>query len=255
MACPSQTRRPRLRRLFLEALDGAFGSDRPFTSNWLAALVEVSPKYIEFKDDRSHDFFFVDNLSRLNRVLWKALEPSNSYERFGLFAKVAEGAKDLVLLSDFFRMRVGDVNPDGAKRERDEAYFGTRTPRLQDILVKRVRSVARKGTFWKQSDPGRLLWFWWGADFGSEVHSFTDNAMNTKKGLRALFEVLVSTVISTSGNYEHVSRKQWSKVVDIEELARRAKTLLEQLPESDADYLRAKRFLTALERGEKDPFS
>ncbi len=119
--------RPRLRRLFLEALDGAFGSDRPFTSNWLAALVEVSPKYIEFKDDRSHDFFFVDNLSRLNRVLWKALEPSNSYERFGLLAKVAEGAKDLVLLSDFFRMRVGDVNPDGAKRERDEAYFGTRT--------------------------------------------------------------------------------------------------------------------------------
>jgi hypothetical protein len=40
-----------LRRLFLEALDGAFGVLRPFNLNWLLALLDLGKRYIIAGDE------------------------------------------------------------------------------------------------------------------------------------------------------------------------------------------------------------
>jgi hypothetical protein len=47
----SENDRPRLRRLFLEALDGAFGVLRPFNLNWLLALLDLGKRYIIAGDE------------------------------------------------------------------------------------------------------------------------------------------------------------------------------------------------------------
>ena len=73
--------------------------------------------------NRSDDFFMIDNLMRLNRILTRALEHDSPERRFELFASVIPDAKDLVLLTDFFRTTVGDLHPDGSKNDR-EPYFG-----------------------------------------------------------------------------------------------------------------------------------
>jgi hypothetical protein len=246
--------RPRLRRLFLEALDGAFGQARPFTLNWLIALINESPYFLRPKVEETVDIFARDNFQRLHRVLIGGLRDLEANQRFEMFVVAVPQAEDISLLCDFVRLQLSDLNPKGAKRERDSLYFGSRGEELRGLLLQRVRSMANEGALWSQANPGRILWFWWGSDLETEVRSFTDAAQDTPEGLRALLEITISRVQSSAGDYDHVSHRQWSMIVDLRMLEKRARVLIESKA-SEADVERAQRFLIALKKGEEDHFS
>ena len=126
------------------------------------------------------------------------------------------------------------------------------TESIRELLLARVKELARTNQIWSQSQPNSILWFWWGSDREMEVNKFTNRAMDSEAGLRGLLRVTVSVVRSTDGDYEHVNASSWSKIVDLNKLAEHARTL--KSGADGADQRLAERFLNALDRGRKDPF-
>ena len=228
------------------------GSTGPFTVQWLKALLEVSPYFINAGDEEAK-LFTIDNTQRLRGILVRALEDKEPSDRFELFTLVLPEIIDLSLACDFFRSQIGDKHPEGATRERDSLYFGPATHALADQLLDRVKGLAASGGIWSQADPAQLLWFWWGRDKEKEVQSFLNSALLTKEGLQALLEITISLVRSNAGNYERVNRRSWSNVVDLDALVTQARELINS-DVSDSDRDRARRFLAAMARDETAPF-
>jgi hypothetical protein len=243
--------RSRLRRLFLEALDGVFGILRPFSVAWFKTLIDFGPSYIAARDETTLFLYAFDNADRLRWIIIHALEALLPEARAQLMMAVIPEVDDISILCDVFRTIVKDVHEQGAKSERQAASFGESTDTIREDLLARVRTLADRNQIWSQSQPDHILWFWWGCNFEVEVYGFTKKAMQGEEGLRGLLNVTVSLVRSTDGNYEHVNSSTWSKIVDLNELAERAKALKSST--NEADRLLAERFLNALEKGRQDP--
>jgi hypothetical protein len=239
----------RLRRQFLEALDGAFDDHRPFTSEWLRVLANLSPLLLETPDYTRSFLSHIDNTQRLRTALFAALRPLDSRIRGDIFYNAAQSASDLSLLCSLFRTIVGDTATDGISR-REPEFFAPRTEEIRILLLTRVKEMARTLRFWKQVAPGDLLWFWWGCDDG-EVMRFTTLAMSQPDGLRALLTVPIQRVFSTEGDY-NVVHLYWDKIVDLSALASFARVILNS-PEINPDRQVAESFLKAWERGQQEP--
>jgi hypothetical protein len=243
----------RLRRQFLDALPGAFNSERKFSSQWLAALVGASREYLRMGDLTSSLLYHTENGQRLRMALFSAFRPLMPEERAEIFGSALPAAIDLSLLCSFFRTVVGDINPNGARGNRDADFFGARTMELRHQLLMRVKAAASSGLFWEQAEPSTLIAFWWGCDLEDEVRNFLNEEIRTDRGLDALLEVPLSRVYSTSGDYDSINLPFWSRVLDLARLAERAAELASLA--SIERKSKAIRFLEALRRGEEDPFS
>ena len=146
------------------------------------------------------------------------------------------------------RTILGDTQPDGGKERYDRAGFGEASDKIRGRLVARVKSLAATNSFWSQAKPELpLLWFWWGSSDGDAVLAFTDATMETDAGFRGLLRITVNRVRSTSGDYDHVDKKSWSKVANVERLAEKARRILTIGPTPETKEL-AERFLSALDR-------
>jgi hypothetical protein len=249
------SQKPRLRRLFLELLDGAFSNEKRLTSDWLKALIELSPRLIAARDEAG-DFFAISNDDRLRYLVVHALKPFAPEERAALLLDVLRSVEDISLLCEVFRTVARDLHPVGATENGNDEYnLGDRTDEVRRKLLARVRQLAKSNkNFWRQANPSAILWFWWGCDLEAEVRKFTSRAMRTKTGLLGLLKAAIGRVRSSSGDYEQVSRKSWDHVVDTEQLAQRASRLLRDSQSSDEEKALADRFLAALERGKDHPF-
>lgn len=245
--------RENLRRVLLDNLSGAFGGDRPFTREWLLALLELATHLLRSEDRLQVGIFSFDNAQRFRWVLVECFRPLRPVERFELFQSAIAKAKDISILCSFFRSAVGDLNPNGRRRDGDEPYFGEGTEYLRAGLLERIQRLTKYGMLWLQVDPGAILWFWWSCDLEAEVRAFTDKAQRTKRGLRALLEVPISYVQSTAGNYEQISEKPWSMLVNLKSLEKRANSIVRS-SKNEADVVRAKKFLEALKRGARERF-
>ena len=252
IAAAPERDRPRLRRLFLEMLDGAFGPLRPFNLDWFRAIIEISPSYITVADKSAPFEFFFDNADRIRSILRHALQMLLPEGRAELLKMIIPQATDISVLCDLVRGMAGDRNPAGAKSERSPAAFGEETERIRDLLVQRIRTLATTNDIWSQALPAQLLWFWWGADLEPEVRAFTTETARTERGLRGLLDIAVGLVHSSEGDYERVNYGVWSKIVDLEELRWRA-TEVAQSSRIHEDRTRAQRFLAALDRGRREP--
>lgn len=236
--------RPALRRLFLEELERAFSGARPFTLEWLRAILDYSKSYILARDETARFLFTVDNAHRLWRILAKGFESVNLEARSSLIKQVIPTAPDITALCEFFRAVAGDKHPEGSKDGRIEsAGFGDDTEAIRKALVDRIRQLATSGELWFQAEPAKLLWFWWGCDLAQEVRDFTNRAMNNPLQLPSLLLASITQVHSSEGNYEVVSH-QYSFIMDLA----KAKVMAEQLLNSngpDDEMVIARRFLTA----------
>jgi hypothetical protein len=242
--------KPRLRRVFLEALDGAFDVYRPFSLAWFQALLKFGPSYVAARDETTQFLYTFDNADRLRWVLVHALQKLLPENRAQLVMEIIPQAADVSILSEVVRTIAGDQHDGGAKSDRQATGFGEFTDVIRERLLARVRSLAQTNQIWSQSQPDHILWFWWGCNFEAEVYRFTTDAMESEDGLRGLQNVTVSLVHSTAGDYEHVG-SAWSKIVDLNKLAERARELESSSKEGDRRL--AERFLRALERGRSDP--
>jgi len=153
----------------LEALDGAFGVLRPFSSTWFKALVDASPSFIATADETKQFVYRFDNADRLRWVLIHALEGLLPENRAQLMMAVIPQARDISILCDIFRTIARDLHEGGAKNERQATSFGNLTDATREALLGRVRELAQTNQIWSQSQPSRLLWFWWGCSLENEV--------------------------------------------------------------------------------------
>ena len=121
----SEIDRSKLRRFFLQELDGAFRPSLPFSKPWLLALVECSPDYIKVRDEDFRFLFSEDNEDRLRRIVVRALTTIPQPDRSFLLQSVIPVANDVTLLCGVLRTVVGDKHPDGARNDRiTEASLG-----------------------------------------------------------------------------------------------------------------------------------
>jgi len=243
-----QIDRPRLRVMLLDALNGAFEESYPFSQAWLDALIASSPYFI-VNSDEDHTMFGTDNLERLRWALRSALDKMEVAKRSVMMLEAIEKAADLSLLCDFVRSYTSDWHPRAAGGDNNRSYFGEKDRELRTALLLRVRQVAAAGGLWSQANPSRILWFWWSCDNEEEVKRFTKSAMDELSSLRGMLIAPIGLVRSSNGNYESVA-PYWSGVVDLDELALRAKALQESTANQD-DYNLAERFLLALKRGKE----
>ena len=116
--------RPRMRRLFLEALDGAFGVLRPFNLDWFKALVDAGTSFIAMGDQTTHFLYTFDNADRLRWILIHALDGLSPENRAQLMQLIIPEASDISLLCDIFRTIARDLHKQGAKDERRATSFG-----------------------------------------------------------------------------------------------------------------------------------
>lgn len=241
--------RPRLRRLFLEALDGAFNAERPFTLDWFMAILAIAPTFIVASDENVRVLFQIDNLDRLRWAVRSGLDSISSDQRIEYFKYAIQNCDDISLLTTLMRDAAGDNRPDARENNEKKDYFGQQETVLRTSLMERIRLLSQNTeAFWNQASPKHILWFWWGSNFGSEVQEFTRRTMDTTVGLRGLLNATINTVRSSSGDYESV-QKGWSSIVDLQELEKRAQQLL-----TGPDGQLASRFLAALKRGRESSF-
>lgn len=236
--------RNRLRRIFLESLEDAFGEDRAFTLEWLNALVELAPRYIATKDEDDGGLFFIDSSFRIRSVITQALMALSTEERSPIVEAAIRQAKDISVLCDVVRGMAGDRHAEGVEESESRGGFGSRTDIVRQELYDRVKELAADGQIWSQAAPEEILWFWWGLDQEAEVRSFLNRSFDDKRALFSLFDITVGQVRSSSGNFERVGQ-DWRKILDLEELGKRAQIIEEQSADEGERAL-AKRYLSAL---------
>jgi hypothetical protein len=251
LSAAAEDDRPRLRRLFLTSLDGAFGPTRPFTAEWLRAIVDVSPMYIAAIDESRSSIFRVDNSQRLLTVVMRALEQLSPPDRARVILEIVPEVHDLSLLSELVRGLAGDRHPDGARDDR-RSGLGESVDGVREALLVRVRQIAQNGEIWSQADPAKILWFWWGCDLEAEVRAFIDRAMADRDVQRSLMEITINRVYSTAGDYDRVRRSTWSKIVNLDDLQKHAREFTSENA-SDEDRRIGQRFLDALAKWDAEP--
>ena len=146
--------RSRLRRLFLEALDGAFGIHRPFNLVWFRALLDLGPSFIEARDETTQFLYTFDNADRLRWILIHALEALLPENRAQLTVAVIPLVADISILCDIFRTIAKDRHEEGATDERKATSFGDQTDTIRESLLSRARGLAKTNQIWSQVLPG-----------------------------------------------------------------------------------------------------
>ncbi|MGB5904741.1 MAG: hypothetical protein WBF99_05035 [Xanthobacteraceae bacterium] len=240
-----------IRRMFVELLDAEFSSHKAIDDDWLKAIVAESPQLIATPDRKEIFLFHVDNDERLRWLIVNALERLPTNQRATLVKAAIRSASDLSLLSDVVRYIAGDLHPKGGADKLRRADFGEETDEVRQELIMKIENLAAAGEIWNQAKPGKLLWFWWGANKEDDVRAFTSRAMNTSLGLLTLLQIIPGAVISSSESYERVS-KSWENIVDLEALKERA--LIQLRTGNSEERAISQRFLTALERGNNENF-
>jgi hypothetical protein len=240
-----------LRRIFIELLDSEFSSRKILNHEWLHSIIEESPLFLIAKDEEEKFLFHVNNEDRLRWLIQNGLEKLPVDERASLLESTIRSASDLSILSDIVRGIAGDIQPEGAKPERDRFGLGDAIENIKAILLQKIRNLADANTLWNQARPGNLLWFWWGAGNENEVRAFTEKTMDTPVGLLGLLKNSVNLVRSTAGDYERVS-PTWKNILDLDALSERAHALIKMGDEAEVQT--AKRFIDALARGRTNHF-
>jgi hypothetical protein len=239
-------RKSDLRRNFLELLEAEFSSRKMLNEAWVLTILDHSKELLVEKDEETKFLFTFGNFDRLRWLLRNGIERLPVEERASILRTAIAQASDMSVLADLIRGLIGDTNPNGSKSRDRQNFLGESSDEIAQQLLSRIRDLSRSGQIWTQSDPGRLLWFWWGANHEDEVRLFTSSAMETETGLRGLLVIPISLVRSSAGNYEHVGQ-EWSRVIDIDALEKKAHKLLEESSPTDRQI--AARFLEALQRG------
>jgi hypothetical protein len=142
--------RPRLRRLFLDALDGAFSVLRPFNLDWLRALLDVAPSFVVAGDEAKQAFYVFDNGDRVRWLLIHALETLLPENRAQLMLGVIPQVADISIICDVFRAIAGDLQEEGAKGQRETASFRDSGDIIRRNLLVRVRQLAETNQIWSQ---------------------------------------------------------------------------------------------------------
>jgi hypothetical protein len=244
--------RQRLERIFFELLDNAFLAGKKLNGDWLEAIVERSPAFIGEDDKgRRTSFFEPDMQDRLRLIVLHGLQNVSVSDRFYLLKEVIKTANDVSLICDVVRSILSDTNPEGAKEKHRRIDLESNGEEIRSMLLIRVRNLANSGEIWSQVRPDHILWFWWGSNFADEVQSFLAEAMNTSTGLLKLLEITVGSVMSSAGNFERVNISTWSKIVDLNQLALRAKAI-HVSSNNELERQTAERFLRALDRNNRD---
>jgi hypothetical protein len=242
--------RSRLRRLFLDELRATFEVSREITKDWLRALLNASPVYIDAGDETSRFLYIEDNSDRLRMLVIRALEKLQPEDRVPLMASVVPEIGDLSVLCAVFRSVAPDRRPEGAVTDRiSAASLGDQTDMVREQLLARVRDVAATGAIWRQAIPRDIVLFWWGSTLDNELWNFTSAATRTVNGSLSLLKVPIHPVYSTAGNYEIVA-PTWSGILDLEALAACARNILVE-DVSDENKQLAQRFLTAMQNRER----
>jgi hypothetical protein len=238
--------RPGLRRLFLDELQITFEASRSITNDWLRALLNVSPTYIAAEIEVTSFLDVADNSNKLWRIVVRALEKLEVYDRAALIASVLPELSDLSVICVVFRAVVADRRREGAVTDRiSAASLGDKAEVVREQLLARVRDMAATGAIWRQAIPRDIVLFWWGSTLDKEVWDFTSAAARVADVRLSLLKIPVHPVYSSAGNYETVA-PTWSEILDLDVLVGCAqKILAEELPEEDKRI--AQRFLTAMQ--------
>ncbi len=242
--------RAKLRRVFIDLLSAITRqTDRPL--DWFMALVENARSLLELVPDTNLGLFDLEIDSQITFLLTDILKPLDETARDKIISHAIANAADISFLCDVFRSFIGDVEPDGAKGQSKDA-FGKNTDTLRDLLVGKVVDTASSGRLYAQVRPQDILWFWWGSGHGKDARRHTAEALDDPATLRSLLKMSIGTVRSSTGNYERVNRRSWSKIVDLKELHRRALEI--STDPGDPNYETSRRFLTAYDRDDQDSF-
>lgn len=239
----SEKDRPSIRRSLIELVGEALRDSATDREAWFVALMDHA--YIVSSTEGWESLALFDSsMEDLTRAMvTQALKDLSETERIRLIGAAIDKATDISLLCELMRLLAGDVASGGASHSGNA--LGAEASDLRIRLLDRVRTLAADGMLLDQSQPGEILWFWWGTGNGDEVLTFTKQAMETPDGLRVLLQTPLSPVRSSAGNYEKVDRASWNKVVDLRALEEKAFHLSLQ---GHADGPIAQRFLIALGR-------
>ncbi len=238
--------RAKLRRVFIDILSTiARQTDRPL--DWFMMLVENARILLEQVPETKLGFFDLEIDLQITLLLIEFLKPLDQGEREAIISHAIIHANDISFLCRVFRTFVGDVEQDGASGRSSDA-FGENTDTLRQTLVRKVVDDASSRRLYEQVRPQDILWFWWGSGYGSNVRQHTSEALDDPTALRSLLKIPISNVLSSAGNYEHVDRNSWSKIIDLEKLHLKAVKL--STDPSDPDHDASLRFLSAYDRGD-----
>ncbi|WP_105433018.1 hypothetical protein [Neorhizobium sp. T6_25] len=241
--------RPKLRRLILEILEDILQSQDDMSA-WFLAVFNNAIVLVGDEDWKNAALFDASNEDFVRILLRQALNRCKQDDRVALLRKSIAEADDISLLCELMRSVSGDNIPEGTDYKED--VLGETTQELRSELLNRVRKMAADGVLHSQVRPADILWYWWGTGNGDEVLEYTKQLATVSEGLRVLMAIPISYVRSTAGNYEKVDVRAWSKIVDLDELEKRAMIL--SMSESADDQPIAHRFLTALAKGKGRDF-
>lgn len=246
---PSEVRKG-LRSNFLELLADEFNHGDKLDHDWLLQLANIGPYFTRHRDEKPMLLWEIDNERRLEQIIFNGLRRKNPEERSELFLGVIPAADDVTLLCDVFRTLEGDTHSnDGAKRSAD-VNFGDNALEVRTQLGRRTLRMLDDQSVWNQGSPRQIFWFLYGSGSGDKVMQCISDALQHPELRSNVFELPISKVRSTGGDYDHVA-DYWSKLMNLDELEKEARGIVLG-GEAGVEKVAAERFLNALERGRRD---
>ncbi len=234
--------RTRFQSRILTIAEDVMSAQNPNLAEWFGAIVDKPSIFMDERGWETAPPFTRSFRQQASIVIESALLALPLERRARILERTIRSARDISLLSILVRTLARDVNPQEPYASSEA--LGGYTNQIRDLLLKRVRVMARDGSLLGQYRPSGILWFWWGAGQVEAVRRFTEVAMDSKAGLPVLLRMPISLVKSTAGNYERIDRADWQNLLDLDRLEMRAMLLAHsEDPENEAI---AQRYIAAL---------
>lgn len=209
----------KLRNALTRAMDYLGGLDENQKQNLVTALMSFGDTV---KVERVGVFDLEDADTLIARLIYDTIKSLPQEKRVNSLKKALEKTKCTFTSTYMVGYLSHEYREYEGKRSTQEPLL-TKTDLsiLEPLCVELFKAAEEQGTLITAKNLSHILFRWkeWGSE--DDVRTFIEKNIESKKGLVVLLTAFVSRVLSTSGDYNTLSKKSIGELYDIQQIEKK----------------------------------
>jgi hypothetical protein len=210
-------------RLINELLDYIEESNIPnlINAGIISSIISKTSLFIKNDDDIS----FSSTRAHIEDIIVHCYsEYENKIEAARAIAELIDGAPDVTILCGVVRRLFGDIREEGSSQKRDT----TRTAEfVRQKLVEKIQKLADTGDIFQSAKPNIVFWCWWAQTDDNQVKDYLSTLMHNGQNTEDIMKMAVNIGLSSSNGYFDYVQTEWNRILDLDDLDRKANKIVE----------------------------